>query len=49
MPLDVSYPISLLDDILQDAEPVVIIAQSDLTQYLKSEYIILYRFTIAYL
>ncbi len=30
MPMDVSYPVTLLDDILQDAEPTVVIAAPQL-------------------
>ena len=34
MPIDVSYPIPLLEDILADAQPTSIIAEQSLTQYI---------------
>lgn len=34
IPMDVSYPLPLVDDILQDARPVTICVKADTQQYL---------------
>ncbi len=34
MPIDVSYPIPLLEDIMADAQPVAILTEHAMTQYL---------------
>lgn len=37
MPMDVSYPVPLLDDILSDAKPAAILADGDLVQFIPSK------------
>lgn len=34
MPIDVSYPIPLLEDIFSDSEPVAVFTEPSLTQFL---------------
>ena len=34
MPIDVSYPIPLLEDILADSQPAAIVTEQSLTQYI---------------
>ena len=38
MPIDVSYPIPLLEDIFSDSEPIAVFAEPSLTQFLPGEW-----------
>ena len=38
MPLDISYPLPLLEDIFADAHPVAVCADETLREYIPGEY-----------